>query len=69
MFCGDVFNMRKAFLDVDGLFYGFDGEKGGAAMSAEYYINRILKLYAGLSPKDKMRFLQLLKEIMKSRLS
>ena len=38
-------------------------------MSAEYYINRILKLYAGLSPRDKKRFLQLLKEILKSRLS
>ena len=61
--------MRKVFFEFDGLLYGFDGEKGGAAMSAEYYINRILKLYAGLSPKDKMRFLQLLKEIMKSRLS
>ena len=53
MFCGDVFNMRKAFLDVDGLFYGFDGAKGGAAMSAEYYIfivARIIDKVSKLSP-------------------
>ena len=61
--------MRKVFFEFDGLFYSFDGAKGGAAMSADYYINRILKLYAGLSPRDKKRFLQLLKEILKSRLS